>query len=545
MRRSTSAARRACAVGTTIALIGLTTGLGIMTATSASAAEPVPPVSDTASAPAATGTQASGSDTQPDTIPSTGSTSDGAATPEGGAAAGSNDGASGGDMSEPGPVQTAPGANPSDGTTPDTGTTPDPGTTAPPTTTAEQPTKQVRAAAAQIVTITGDAAVGSDLSVKQQGFTAGSSFRYEWKTGTDVVSTDPVYTVAASAAGQVITVTVFGTPPGETVPTEQASAETDTAVPPVFLNEDGTPITDDDDPDAYIEATAGVAFSHTFRALSTPAPTLSIVWFDEDGDAQSTLPEGVTFTPATGVLSGTLTDADQNYEFDVTATTTTPSGTVSSDQYASISLEAGAPAGIEVFSVDKGALLDGTADSAWIIHPNGDVYTESLLGDGEPVKGGKISVAQGGTLLVGASNVDEYGNDVFPEFDENGDPVTVTPTVTSDVATDVIKPDADLGIAGFVSVTFPHASTHTLTVSSAPLPSTRFAVDVRPSVVPTVVPTQPIAPVVTVHHTATGAGRLAYTGTDATGALPWALGLVLAGIGLIGARTVRRRRAQR
>ena len=35
------------------------------------------------------------------------------------------------------------------------------------------------------------------------------------------------------------------------------------------------------------------------------------------------------------------------------------------------------------------------------------------------------------------------------------------------------------------------------------------------------------------------------TGTDATGALPWAAGLVLAGVGLIGARAWRRRSAQR
>ncbi|WFR65879.1 hypothetical protein P9139_12015 [Curtobacterium flaccumfaciens] len=194
-------------------------------------------------------------------------------------------------------------------------------------------------------------------------------------------------------------------------------------------------------------------------------------------------------------------------------------------------------------SVDKDALLAGTATSAWIIHPNGDVYTEDLLGDDEPVKGGQVTVAQGGTLLVGGSKVDRFGNTIFPDFDEDTDePIVFTPTVTSDVASDVIEPDSDLGELGVVSVTFPHASTHTLTVSGAGLPSTSFAVDVRPTAVPAVVtPVEPAA--VAVHHT--GAGRLAYTGTDATGALPWALGLVLAGVGLIGARTLRRRRAQR
>jgi len=63
---------------------------------------------------------------------------------------------------------------------------------------------------------------------------------------------------------------------------------------------------------------------------------------------------------------------------------------------------------------------------------------------------------------------------------------------------------------------------------------------VRPTAVSTIVPTKPV---VATHHV--GSGRLAYTGTDSTGALPWALGLVLAGVGLIGARSLRRRRAQR
>ena len=52
---------------------------------------------------------------------------------------------------------------------------------------------------------------------------------------------------------------------------------------------------------------------------------------------------------------------------------------------------------------------------------------------------------------------------------------------------------------------------------------------------------------ITVHASGTVSGRQIRLGdvSDATGALPWALGLVLAGAGLIGARALRRRHAQR
>ncbi|MEG8037773.1 hypothetical protein QP157_21395 [Sphingomonas sp. LR61] len=53
----------------------------------------------------------------------------------------------------------------------------------------------------------------------------------------------------------------------------------------------------------------------------------------------------------------------------------------------------------------------------------------------------------------------------------------------------------------------------------------------QPAATTVVNPAAPVAP------TNTG-GQIAYTGTDATGALPWALGLLVAGDGLVGARTL-------
>jgi hypothetical protein len=558
VRRSTSAARRACAVGTTIALIGLTTGLGIMTATSASAVEADRPAAQATSV--ATGSDSSGDTTTPTDAPANdtaagsgsagseapGDTAGGTGTPAPGDTAGGSGTPAAGDAGTgtgTGPGSDAPSGTdagtpaPSDAGTPGTAPATAPATTP---TAPDQPAKSIRAAARQSVTIEGDLTVGSELVAKQAGFTSGSKISYLWTDESGAtLSETATYTVAKELAGTTITVTLEGDTPGET-----ATATTDTAIAPVFVDEDGQPLSDDD-ADPYIEATAGEAFSYTFRAFSTPAPTLSITWFDDEGNETKTAPAGVTFDPATGVVSGTLTKANEFAEFTVTATTTAVAGTVSSDQYGQLSVEAGAPAGIEVTSLDKGALLDGTAKSAWLIYPNGDVYTEDLLGDSEPVKGGTVSVPHGGTLLVAGAKVDRFGNEVFPDFDEEtGEPIFFTPTVTSDVATDVIEPDSDLGEIGVVSVTFPHASTHTLTVSGASLPSTVFAVDVRPAAVPAAVPAQPVAPAAVVTHHV-GSGRLAYTGTDSTDALPWALGLVLAGLGLIGARTVRRRRAQR
>ncbi len=59
-----------------------------------------------------------------------------------------------------------------------------------------------------------------------------------------------------------------------------------------------------------------------------------------------------------------------------------------------------------------------------------------------------------------------------------------------------------------------------------------------------VTPPVAAAPIGTVPVRTAAHGRLAYTGTDATDSLPWALGMLAAGAALVGLRFARRR-AQR
>ncbi len=104
--------------------------------------------------------------------------------------------------------------------------------------------------------------------------------------------------------------------------------------------------------------------------------------------------------------------------------------------------------------------------------------------------------------------------------------------MTSDVATDQIAFDED---EYATKVTFPHASTHRLTVAQDDV-SVSFPVTVVPTAA--TVGTTPTVPTATT-------GQLAFTGADETAPIAWALGLIAAGAGLAGARTIGRRRTQR
>ena len=543
VRRSTSTVRRACAVGTTIALVGLSTGLGIMTATSASAAE------------ATTGTSTvTGSTT---TAPA-----DGTATTD--APAAPTDAASAPTTDAPAPADPAPASDAPTSVEPAAPTTTDPATTAPSTTdpTTTAPAKPsvgdaVRdaadaakdaaadapvdaAAVASPVDIVGDATYGGTLNADAD-FDGGT---YEWtdERGT-VLSTSTFYEVGLEAAGQHVTVTITG-PKGEI-----ATGTTEDAVPPVFLDTDGTPLADGDE--TSVEAVAGERFSATFHAESTPAATYSIEYVSYDDEDTATLPEGVTFDAETGTLSGTLTSADDFAQFIVTATATDPTtgNTTSSTLFVDVDLQAAAPAGILVAVIDADGLeTPSLSTKTWLIDPDGAVSTGTLVEDPEDyTPGGRISVPQGGSLVVYGLTVDRFGNLVMPDFDEEtGDDVWPKSTVTSDVASDVIEELTNEGGPSIAQVTFPHASTHTLTVSSAGVPSTSFAVEVVPTATAPVAaaPTTPVAAAAPVRPVAT-TGRLAYTGADESAPIAWALGLLVAGAGLIGARTLRRRRTQR
>lgn len=555
MRRSTSTVRRACALGTTAALVVLTTGLGIMTATAANAAPsdtdgsvsgPADPTQ--AETPAPTDTPSPTDTPTPTSTPP--ATSTGGSTPTKSTA------------------PTFPLLPHLRSSAPAAGDASDAGTTA--------------AVAAPTVTITGDAKVGSTLTASWDGFDADGSFKYQWldATGAPIYKAQSqTWTVDAAYAGTKVSVEVTGDVSGAVTGPVESEQSTEITQDPVFVDESGTPLargTEADEDTFFLpqDATAGEAFSYTFRAEGFPAPKYALAWYyddeedsidnvesnqakaqadstlgfgwEEDGDVngdgeytpEDQLPKGITFDPATGELSGTATEAS-TYDFAVTAT----SGDVTTTVYAELTVDPGAAYGLAAQALDAG-LVKGDKGSVYIIRPDGSVVgftidpdSDGFLADDSDLLD-HVSVKQGGTLLVYGTPVDRFGNDVEP-VDEDGD-LAVKATVTSNVATDVITPYTEKGAEDFgvTSVTFPHASTHRLTVAAEALQPVSFDVEVTPTV----------APAVAVTPTATGTGtggQLAYTGSDATGALPWALGLVLAGAGLIGARALRRRHAQR
>ncbi|MGL3200491.1 MULTISPECIES: putative Ig domain-containing protein [Curtobacterium] len=550
MRRSTSTVRRACALGTTAALVVLTTGLGIMTATAANADVVDEPQATQTATPAATETPAPSTETPAPTAEPDAPTTDARPTHDPPTSA------------SPAPSTTAPVGSLLPGTGKSTGSS----------------TKDVQVAAADpTVTIAGTAKVGSTLTATTTGFDkelATPKFVWTNKATGEKLSDEQFYDVQPTAAGAVIVVTATGVDSDNT-PLEADAETAEVTQDPVFVDESGTPLdsgTEADEDTYYLpqDATAGEAFSYTFRAQGFPAPTYQLAWYygdeeesidnvesnqaqaqadstlgfeweadaDVNGDGKYTpedqLPKGITFDPATGELSGTATEASV-YDFAVKAT----SGDVTTTVYAELTVDPGAAYGLAAQALDDG-LAKGDKGSVYFIRPDGSVVgvtidpssDEFFVDDSDLLD--HVSVKQGGTLLVYGTPVDRFGNDI-EQVDENGN-LAVKASVTSNVATDVIKPYTEDGADDFgvTSVTFPHASTHTLTVSAEALQPVSFDVEVTPTV----------APVVAVTPTGTG-GQLAYTGSDATGALPWALGLVLAGAGLIGARTLRRRHAQR
>jgi hypothetical protein len=586
VHRSTSFVRRACAVGTATALIGLTTGLGVMTATTAYAAEA--PTTDTSvTAPAAPGadatpgTDATTAPAEPTTPAEPSLPTDGATSAPGGTGA-----TTGGDAAGTGAVTP---------TAPATGTaTPAPAPSKPSTAkpSATSPAEAVpTAAATATVTISGTAKVGQTLRAMPKGFIDPSKLSYGWSVdGVATGDQGPMYDVVAGDAGKVVTVTVQNKLDGHTDETATADSAVVTQ-DPVFVDENGKPIeggTVADEDSLPLEATAGEAFSYTFRATGSPAPTYSLAWYYDDYETdpeypedtpEGQLPDGITFDAETGVLSGTAEEAWPYYDFAVTATNDAGSVT----EYVELSVVAGAPAGVEVFAADRqqftdlleastdfgygygysysaaaraddDAERDGTIRS-WIIDARGAISTIDTTyhsdEDGSEVTeterpGGTPTVAQGGTLLTTGGLVDRFGNEVVDDEDM---PLPVT--LTSNVDSDVIVADPLFeGFGNFTDVTFPEASTHTLTATSDAF-ATSFPVVVTPTATtpgttpPVSAPpvlTQPAAaPIGTVPVRTAAHGRLAYTGTDSTDALPWALAMLAAGAALVGLRTVRRR----
>lgn len=518
MRRSTSTIRRACAVGTTVALIGLTTGLGIMTATSASAATGDDTTTSAVTAPAATPADP--------TTPADGTTPD-ATSGDGAApvATPGDDTPADGTTTTPSGTATGTPASPTDGST-GTGVKTPSGST---TKAADPGTPVTTQDADGTVAISGDAKVGVTLHAETTGFAGPHT--YSWTRDDDtVVSTSESYKLTADDVDHVITVTVTDTTSEATAEASTAKVTEDVAFADADTNTVDTPLA--------LSTDAGAAFTHTF-GVSAGSGTVSYAIgyaFPDDSDStdpddqpSSYLPDGMEFNSTTGTLSGTSYSAGF-YDFSIVAS----NGTSTATEYVEVTVNPGATIGIMAAATDTSSedLFSGDkAANIWIIAPDGSILTLTYPADpdAEPTltEGGQPTVKQGQSLWVQGSPVDQYGNDTTVYDPETGEPEQ--PVVTSDIASDQIAFDED---DFSTRVTFPHASTHHLTVAQDGS-SVSFAV----TVIPTVAPAVAVTPV-------NGGGQLAYTGTDATGALPWALGLLLVGAGLIGARTLRRRRAQ-
>jgi hypothetical protein len=523
VHRSTAFVRRACAVGTATALVGLTTGFGVMTATASYA--------DTGST-AETGVSTSAVPGSDATAPVTTGLPTDAGSPA------------------PAAATPAPSAAPAAGV-PSSGSPAAPATAAP---AASQPAV-AKAAAVPPISITGQAKIGSQLTAVSEG-----GVTFAWTIDGAVVATQTVYTPTDVALiGKTVVLTV----------TDDATGQTNTASTAAILpNPTFADATTADAPLA-LSGTAGEAFSHTFAVTGTKSGDVSyaVAWSDPDQadpedptwTPESQLPEGITLDAATGVLSGTTESAED----DVFAITATSQG-VSTTQYVELTVEAAAASGVQVFALDRAdyakyAQGDATGSfTSWIIDADGSVSTDvtTVTSDDEGVTfgdvvtpGGTVTVGQGGTLVVNGNVVDRFGNPVT-DADGTGAPISVRSDVASDVV--VVEPDEDDFSAGSVDVTFPHASTHRLTVAAADV-ATAFDVTVVPTAATAPTAVTPVAtpaaqPIGTRQAPAVArvtAHRLAYTGTETTGVLPWALGMLAAGAALVGLRTARRRRAQR
>lgn len=261
-----------------------------------------------------------------------------------------------------------------------------------------------------------------------------------------------------------------------------------------------------------LEATAGEAFSHDFAVdtapgedarytLRSPAPELA------DDPLRGT---SLRFDQRTGVLSGSDTAAGL-----LSLSVDTTVGDRTTTRYVELTVRPGATTGLQVWLTPVGdpQLRD------WKVDQDGTV-TETVFPHGGPGRSTTVSrpsVPQSSTLDVRATPVDRWGNFSARYEDLDGDGSAIRSDVRSDVATDVVTAD---GAA--VRVRFPHASTHTLTISR----------DGATAVVPiTVVPRD---------------GQLAFTGADTTAPLAASGGLLAVGAALLlhrARRHLRRRRA--
>ncbi len=355
MHRSTSTTRRACALGTTVALIGLTTGLGVFTSTAAFAVEGDAPTPVVASA----------DPTQP------AAPTDAAAQPTDTA-------------TTPAPTDAATAPTDTDTAAPaPTGEPTAPATTAPAKTVApasgSATTKAAPSAVAATVTIVGDAKVGTTLRYDSTGI--GNPSSAVWTVDGATVAEGSSYLVPKEIVGKTITLTVTGATPDQT-----ATATTKAVTEDVQSADETTA-----DAPLTLSVTAGQDLSRSFAVTAGSGDvTYSVGYTDpsyaDPDDPEITpeyfLPDGVTLDPTTGLLSGTpyfATDSD----FTIIAS----NGTSTATEYVQITVEPAEAVGVLAWATDTSSseFFDAIDDEgnvkldhpihSWIVMPDGSITT--------------------------------------------------------------------------------------------------------------------------------------------------------------------------
>ncbi|WP_022903259.1 hypothetical protein [Curtobacterium sp. B8] len=216
-------------------------------------------------------------------------------------------------------------------------------------------------------------------------------------------------------------------------------------------------------------------------------------------------PDGleVRIDPRSGTLTGSATLA-RTFHLSVVAT----GGGVEAVLPVELAV---APAAFDHFTASVRMADAGERTDTWTVE--GDTVTHfrsDPAGDRVDV----VPARQGDRMVVFAIPEDRFGNTPTRPVDH---------TITSDVASDRFGVEQS---SGGTTVTFTHASRHVVTIRYE---GGSLAVPFEVS---------PVAGPAT-GHAATG--TLAYTGSDSSGPLAWALGLLAAGGGLLVHRLRRRR----
>ncbi|MBT2500928.1 hypothetical protein [Curtobacterium sp. ISL-83] len=360
-------------------------------------------------------------------------------------------------------------------------------------------------------TITGTVRIGQVLHVTTTGFTGATTTA--WTSNGKPAGSETTYTITPADAGHVIAVTVSSTVQGEA----PATAST-TAVP------DQIAFTEQSTPEAPIRlaSTAGERFAHQFTATGSATALHYLLLsgptaFPVPGNDHPIAPESVSLDESTGFLSGAPTTAGE-YDFQVMAA----NGNRAATEYVHLSVRPAAAKTLQLFIDDPSDAPLAGAPGAWGLGEDGRLlrYLAEASDDASgPVDA--VRLGQGGSLVITTTPLDAYGNDTRLAG-------TPTPTVTSSRTSDAVAGGTS---AWDTVVRFPEAGRSTITVTDGTL-TTSFAVDVE----------QRTAASAVGHHTgAAPHGTLAYTGSDESGPLAWALGLLAAGAGLLVHRLRRRR----